>query len=59
MVLVFLVALRFIRGPPLGQNAGKSHVAHGPDYGGTVKATSCCTAGASMVLWCAFSEKMW
>jgi len=31
--------LRFIRGPPQGQITRKSHIAHGSEYGGTVKIT--------------------
>src|SRR5690606_21021212 len=36
MIFSSLYRLRFISGPPSGKNTGKSHIAHGSDYGGTV-----------------------
>jgi outer membrane receptor protein involved in Fe transport len=42
--------LRFIWGPPWGQNTRKSHILHGSDYGGTViAATPQLTIGGEII----------
>ncbi len=51
MIFSSVYRLRFIFGPPFGQNTGKSHITHGSNYGGQVNQIHTNTTQMLPVVW--------